>query len=245
VRRDLGGTVRSARSQIVYLDFEGGASVQIAMEPVVVMRPFSAESISGRFAGLTSYIVDLVMANMQQDVAEFDVTLLDSKHYSRPTQPHTELYFGNFNASFLGLADNVDTGNLSLQQEAIIYAEDLRLWEGLQPSVEEIGLALANIGSHELGHLLGLEHAAYQGDLMSTAGSARQVLEIDAAYLRSRLQADVFPVGFQDGVATLLQNLGAGAGAGSRVRMADEAPQQPYNWRDEAGLPDIPITQGL
>jgi len=27
--------------------------------------------------------------------------------------------------------------------------------------------------------------------------------------------------------------------------MADEAPQQPYNWRDEAGLPDIPITQGL
>jgi len=245
VRRDLGATVRSPRSQIVYLDFEGGASVQIALEPVVVMRPFSAESISGRFAGLTSHIVDLVVANMQQDVAEFDVVLLDSKHYSRPSQPHTELYFGNFNSAYLGLADNVDTGNLSLQQEAIIFSEDLALWEALQPSVEEVALALANIASHELGHLLGLEHAAYQGDLMSTAGSARQVLEVDAAYLRSRLQADVFPVGFQDGVATLLQNLGAGAGAGSRARTADFIPQQTYTWRDEAGLPDIPITQGL
>lgn len=246
VRREPDAAVRAARGQIVYLDFEGGASVQIALEPVVVMRPFSAESISGRFAGLTNYIVDLVVANMRRDLAAFDVTLLDSKHHARPSQPHTELYFGNLNSAYLGLADNVDTGNLSLQQEAIIFSETLSLWEALQPSPEEIGLALANIGSHELGHLLGLEHAAHQGDLMSTAGSARQVLEVDAAYLRSPLQSDVFPVGFQDGVATLLQNLGANPfNPSGRLRLEDTLPQPSGSWRDEAGIADIPIMQEM
>ncbi len=246
VRREPNTAVRAARGQIVYLDFEGGAGVQIALEPIVVMSPFSAESISGRLAGQTSYIISLVMDHMRRDFAPFDVTLLDSKHHARPALPHTGLYFGNFNASYLGLADNVDTGNASLQQEAIIFSETLSLWEALQPSAEEIGLALANIAGHELGHLLGLEHAAYQGDLMSTASSARQVLEVDAAFLRSPLQADVFPAGFQDGVATLLLNLGVNPlNPSGRLRLEDTLPQPSSHWRDEAGVADIPIMQAM
>lgn len=246
VRREPGAAVRQARGQLVYLDFEGGSSVQIALEPIVVMRPFSAESISSRLAGQTGYIVDLIVQNMQRDLADFNVTLRDSKHYPRPAEPHSTLFFGNENAAYLGLADNVDTGNVSLQQEAIIYAEDLALWEALRPSAEEVAQALANVGSHELGHLLGLEHAADDGDLMATAKSARQVLEVDASYRHSHLQADVFPVGLQDGVATLLQNLGANPyGGGARMMLEDSAPSPSGAWRDEAGLPDIVIEQGL
>jgi hypothetical protein len=244
VRREPGAAIRVARRQVVYLDFEGGASVQIGMEPVVVMQPFSAESISSRLAGQTAYIVGLVMGHMNQDYGPFDIVLLDSKHYSPPAEEHTTLYFGNYNADYLGLADNVDTGNVWLQQEAIIYTEDLALWETLQPSAEEVAQALANIASHELGHLVGLEHNLGSGDIMATAGSARQVLEIDAAFLRSELQRDVFPIGYQDEVAVLYQNLGPNpANGGARQQLEDILPQPSSNWRDQAGIPDIPITQ--
>jgi len=244
VRREPGAALRQARQQIVYLDFEGGASVQIGLEPVVVMNRFSAESISGRLAGQTDYIAGLVVDFLNRDLIAFNVVLLDSKHSSPPSDQHSTLYFGNYNADYLGLADNVDTGNMYLQQEAIIYSEDLALWEALQPSAEEVAQAMANIAGHELGHLLGLEHNLGSGDIMATAGSARQVLEIDATFMRSQLQKDVFQTGFQDEVATLLQNLGPNpASGGARVRSADVAPQPSSNWRDEQGIPDIPITQ--
>jgi hypothetical protein len=244
VRREPGASLRQQRQQIVYLDFEGGASVQIGLEPIVVMNPFAAESISGRLAGQTGYIADLVVDFMNRDYAAFNVVLRSSKHSSPPAEQHSTLFFGNYNADYLGLADNVDTGNVYLQQEAIIYAEDLALWEALQPSAEEVALALANIAGHELGHLLGLEHNLGAGDIMATAGSARQVLEVDATLLRSPLQRDVFPIGFQDEVALLLQNLGANPSADSaRMRTEDEVQQQSGSWRDEMGIEDIPITQ--
>jgi hypothetical protein len=244
VRRGPGAMLRQPREQIVYLDFEGGSSVQIGLEPVVLMRPFSAESISGRLAGQTDHIVDLVVDLMRHDYAAFDLVLIDSKHGPRPTGSYTTLYFGNYNADYLGLADNADVGNVYLQQEAIIYSEDLALWEALAPSAEEVARALANIGSHELGHLVGLQHGTGAQDIMATAGSARQILEIDASFMRSPLQKDVFPVGFQDEVAVLLQNLGPSpSGSGARVRMPDASTKPLSNWRDVQGIPDIPITQ--
>ena len=51
----------------VFLDFEGGDHVQIGLEPIEVMRPFSAESISDRFAGQTDYIIDLLVQHMGRD----------------------------------------------------------------------------------------------------------------------------------------------------------------------------------
>ncbi|MFH1418017.1 MAG: matrixin family metalloprotease [Planctomycetota bacterium] len=243
VERQPGNAVIPPAHQLVYLDFEGGDSVQIGLEPVVVMRPFSAESISGRLTGKTDYIAGLLVDHMRNDLAPYNVTLVDSKHGAEPTEAHSTLFFGNYNAAYLGLADNVDTGNVAEVQEAIIYAEDLAMWEYLQPSADEVALALANIAAHELGHLLGLEHAEHAGDLMATADTARQVLEIDSTYLRTQLQYDVFPVGHQNGPDQLLLNVGTGGGAGARLRLGEVIHTGSGAWRDDAGLPDIPIVQ--
>lgn len=232
--------VRPPAQQFVWLDFAGGDQVQIALEPIEVMRPFSAESISNRFTGQTSYITDMVVDLLRRDLTPFNVVVLDGRYDVRPTGQYSKLYFGNFNSAFLGLADSVDTGNVYQNQEAIIFAEDLRLFEGLQPSAEAAALALANIAAHELGHLLGLEHTSESLDVMATAATARQILEIDETYRRSRLESAVFPVGWQSGVDLLNLNVGPNPnGASARWRMEDWMPASTV--RIDPALGDIEI----
>lgn len=235
------GNPTGPRPQVVWLDFAGGDSVQIGGEPIEVMRPFSAESISGRLNGQTAAITEMVIAKMQQDFAPFNVQLFNSKHHTRPNGPLAKIYFGNFNRSFLGLADNVDTGNLVLAQEAIVYAEDIALFENLKPSAYEVAQCLANTGAHELGHLLGLEHTSDPWDLMSTAATARQVLENDASFLRAVLNATVFPTGWQDNPTTLLCNVGPNLNGASRVIIADPGPKPDTSFRDGMELADWPV----
>ncbi len=231
------------RPQVVYLDFAGGATVQIGLEPLTTMAPFEAERISFRFAGQTDYIADLLVEHMRQDFAAYNVTLVDSRYSARPSGAVSTLYFGNFNSQFLGLADNVDTDNANLTQEAIIYTEDLSMYEGLFPTAEETAQALANIASHELGHLLGLEHTREALDCMATAATARQVYENDCAFQRSLMQEDVFPVGWQNGAQLLLWNIGSsGAAAAERRQVADLLPGPVLHWRDIEGVEDIAIT---
>jgi len=234
ILRQPGAMVSPAQQQIAWLDFEGGDRVQIGLEPVETMRPFSAESISSRLAGSTDYIIEAALAHMRVDYANYDVVLLDSRHHAKPEEPYTKVYFGNYSDRFLGLADSVDTGNKLPQQEAIVYAEDLALFEALQPTADEIAQALANIASHELGHLLGLEHAVAAPDLMATAASARQILEIDHGFYRSPLESLVFPVGYQNAPQLLLLNVGANPNAapGARVRLADAVVKLEASWRD-------------
>lgn len=230
---------KAATRQVVWLDFEGGDRVQVALEPFEDMRPFSAESISGRLTGQTDYLIDLVVAHLRHDLTPFNVVVLSSRHDARPAQPYSTLYFGNFNSAFLGLADNVDTGNLFMQQKAIIYTETINLFESLLPSAEAVAQAIGNIAAHELGHLLGLEHCGNPLDVMSTAASARQILEIDATYVRSALHRTIFPVGWQDGYDLLMLNVGSSADGSARARMQDFAPASTI--RIDPALGDIEI----
>ena len=156
ISRTPAQTFTAARTQVVYLDFRGGASVQIAAQPVEQMRPFSAESISSRLAGQTDYLIQQVAAMIRADYTPYQVEIYDSASGPPPDAPHSTLYFGNYNKAFLGLSDNVDVGNVSLVQESIIYTEDFAMFENLQGSADEIAQLF------DLRHQLRYEEQLYR-----------------------------------------------------------------------------------
>ncbi len=78
---------------------------------------------------------------------------------------------------------------------------------------------------------------------MATASSARQIIELDAAFARTLVQEAVFPIGWQNGPNVLYLNVGAnpfGSRSG-RVLLEDLLPRPAPSFRDALSV--IPIVQ--
>ena len=64
------------------------------------------------------------------------------------------------------------------------------------------------MASHEIGHLLGLNHVDDVYNLMDTTGTAPTFL-YDQTFTTSALDDMIFPIGNQDGLLLLLETLGS------------------------------------
>ena len=91
--------------------------------------------------------------------------------------------------------------------EAIIFTDTFAAFNELRPSVEEMGQAIANVTSHEIGHLLGLIHTTDEIGIMDVTGSLRDLLG-DQTFRRSPIYSAVFPIGAQDAVQSLMASVG-------------------------------------
>jgi hypothetical protein len=226
--------------QVVYLNFDGAEDVIIGTRPALDVPPFDAALIDSSYDGHTAEIIDNLVAMVRQDYAGLNVRFHSSWDGPPPAEPHTTLHFGQFDAELLGVAENVDEYNLAVSQEAIIFTDTFAAFSVLEPSVEEISQALANVTSHETGHLLGLYHCADARALMDVTASLRQMLG-DQAFMRAPLHDEYFPAGYQDSLQTLAENVGGDLVAakeasafqlGERSRWYDQASGPPARSRN-------------
>jgi len=208
ISRESGSPPTPKPNQVIYLEFSGQANVVVGRRSPVHVPAFRGSAIAPEFDVQTQALVDGIVARVQQDFEPFDVTILSSQWSARPFRPHTTVYFGSVDPALLGISDNIDTDNEFESQEAIVFVDSFSLFMSASPSVEQLVDVIANVASHEIGHLLGLRHTSDPTAIMDTTATVSQMLE-QQSFHRAPLHPATFSVGYQDPVARLLGNVGA------------------------------------
>lgn len=201
------GIAPAARPQVVWLNFAGGSNVRIHGRAPIAFGAFDAGRLGDAYAGASAQFRQIIVSEMRDDYAPYNITILSSDDGPPPAATHAVLHFGGDDNRLLGLADSVDQYNTNLGEAAIIYTDAFAAFAVMQLSVEEMAQMIANTGSHELGHLLGLFHTKAPAHIMDTTGTAWDLVA-DQRFGVGALEPSVFPTGFEDASALLLQTLG-------------------------------------
>lgn len=195
------------RHDEVLLVFSGGSGVAIGSRPAIEVPPFDAGLIDPSFSGTSEELMDRVVELVRSDYSAYDVSILSTSEGATFDGSMTRLFFGTFDPGLLGVAEGVDEFNLTRGQVAIVFTETFDAFMTLRPSVEEMAQALANVASHEIGHLMGLVHTSDPAGIMDVTGSLRD-LTLDQTFRISPINSAVFGLGFQNEVQALLDALG-------------------------------------
>lgn len=242
ITRETGNTPRPPARQAIYLEFEGQSNVVIGRRNPVNVPAFDASSIAEELAGYTDVLIEGVTARVRADFAPFNVPVYSSRYDARPSIPHTTIYFGSEDPGLLGLSDSIDTQNKYDVQEAIVFVDSFDLFLAASPTTQEWVDVLANVASHEIGHLLGLHHTADPREIMDTTADLVQMLKRQTFH-RARLHDETFAVGYQDSVGTLGRNVGYSSGLQPKAVSeplatdgdVDYEPTTPARWFCEFG----------
>lgn len=206
--------VPAPAGQILVLDF-GGGEVDSPILGTFMLGPFDAGLISPSYQGLTEAVKETIRLTFEQNFERFNVTILTSDDPSLPPETLiSRIFLGGFNANAFGIADGVDLYNADFCDDAVIFTESFepRIFT-TTPTAVEIGIAIGNVGSHEAGHLLGLNHVDDDRALMDDQ-SAADVFIDDQEFTEAPLSSDIMSIGTQDAVLLLDETVGP-MGAGS------------------------------
>lgn len=197
----------AARPESVLLVFDGANNVRIGSRASVNVPEFDAAEIDARYIGKTGEIITRVTNLVRADFTEHDVEIRSTAEGDVWDGLMTRVYFGTYDPGLLGVAEGVDEFNSTATQEAIIFTDTFAAFSAIDPTTEEISQALANVTSHEIGHLLGLIHTRDAFGIMDVTASLNQLLE-DQEFRMSPIYEDVYPVGYQNGNQSLYDAVG-------------------------------------
>jgi len=143
---------------VYYLDFSGGSVRLNLMYPLgtsadLCLPPFKGDKVA-------------VLAAVRADFARWpNVQIELGESYEHPDG--NVVFVGNLSAmgGLLGIAEKVDVGDASQDDRAVVFAASIAASSHGLPDGERLQ-ALANVISHEIGHLLGFSHTKFRDDIM-------------------------------------------------------------------------------
>ena len=186
--------------------------MQISIQPPETFSAFAATDLGAAYADETGLLKAEVARVMRAQFAEYNVTILSSDDEPEPIEPHATIHFGGVDGRFLGLGEDVDRYNQDSSDQAIVYTQDFALYAVMRLTPEDEARMVANVASHELGHLLGLYHSRGTGQLMDDSSSAWDLVG-ELKLERAPLAESVFPFGMEDCARVLAEGVGRAAEA--------------------------------
>lgn len=197
--------------QVLFLDFDGGPITSRDLPQLAggVVPPFDAGEIDAVYAGQSEAMIEVIVDTILQNYRNFNVVVRSNNDPPRADETiFTTMLFGGFRNGIFGIAEDVDLYNMNRCDDGIIFTETFVLsFFSFTPTVEEMGIAIGNVGAHEAGHLLGLNHVDDDRDLMDDTSPA-DVFVTDQEFLNSRLSSDIMSIGTQDSVLLLNDTVG-------------------------------------
>ena len=206
--------------QVLVLDFDG-AVVDSPTLGLMTLAPFDAASISGIYRNQTDSIKETIRAVFEQNFERFNVAIWTTDDPPPDGTPFSAVYFGGFNADAFGIAENVDLYNADFCDDAVIFTDSFvpHIFTSA-PTAVEMGIAIGNVGAHEAGHLLGLNHVDDDSALMDDQSVADAFLE-DQEFMVAPLSGDIMRIGRQD--APLLLDEVVGPWPNGSAQLAEDA----------------------
>lgn len=228
------GSTTTPSPQVIYLNFAGAADVAIGPRDPVDVPAFDQSTIAESWPDQIDELIELVVSRIRADFEGLNVVILSSHEQSAPTATYSVIHFGAHDPALLGVAENVDEFNERKTQPAIVFVDTFSAFISLDPTIEEMAQSLANVGSHEIGHLLGLNHTADPRGIMDISASLQELLG-NQAFSTSPLDYAVFPIGAQDAIKLLVEAVGGDDAVARSAGKMQKA--QRSLWYDQASGP--------
>lgn len=199
-------SIPQPKPQTILLDFDGGILDRPILD-VSVVDAFDARDIDSFYEHDTDTIKQMIIRTVEDNCSGLNVIIRTSDD-PPSNNPMSTLLFGSFSDFALGASEGVDAYNTNCCDDGVVFTESFSPDVfGFMPRARALGIAIGNVASHEIGHLLGLQHVTDTQALMDEASPAGFLL-IDQDFILAPLAESVFPVGFQDAMLLLEETVG-------------------------------------